>query len=40
MNSYEVSVGNAIVRMKTFEAGPVVMEALAGLLAQDPEAIA
>ena len=41
VSSYKVSVGNATVRVKTFqEVGPVVMEALTSLLAQDPEAVA
>lgn len=41
MSSYKVSVGDATVRVKTFrEVGPVVMEALTNLLAQDPEAAA
>jgi hypothetical protein len=39
--SYRVSVGGATTRVKKFrEVGPVVMEALTSLLAQDPEAVA
>jgi hypothetical protein len=41
VSSYKVSVGNSTVRVKTFrEVGPVVMEALTNLLAQDPEGAA
>jgi hypothetical protein len=41
VSSYKVSVGGTTVRVKTFrEVGPVVMEALTNLLAQDPEAAA
>jgi hypothetical protein len=39
--SYRVSVGDETTRVRTFrEIGPVVMEALTTLLAQDPEAVA
>lgn len=41
MSSYTVSVGNATVRVKTFqEAGAVVVENVTNLLAQDPEGAA
>jgi hypothetical protein len=40
VSSYRVSVGNGTVRVKAFrEVGPVVMDALTTLLAQDPEAV-
>ncbi len=41
MSRYKVTVGNATVRVKTFqEVGAVVVEAVTNLLAQDPEAAA
>jgi hypothetical protein len=41
VSSYRVSVGDAIVPVKTFrEVQAAVMEALTSLLAQDPEAVA
>jgi hypothetical protein len=41
VSSYKVSVGNATVRVKTFqEAGAVVVEAVTNLLAEDPEGAA
>jgi hypothetical protein len=41
VSSYKVSVGNATVRVKTFhEVGPIVMEAVNNLVAQDPEGAA
>jgi hypothetical protein len=40
VSSYRVSVGDGTVRVKTFrDVGPVVMEALTALLAQDPEGV-